>query len=131
LPDDHSSAPRRKRVGSAIAAHRCRSLRRRPAAEPVYALGYLVGSEAKPRARAGSEPHRTERLGVVIDPAARDAEKIRDLSGREHLPPYARALGLRRRRSKDLRQVAGERLDRLGREPDLRGAMGRAMADSG
>jgi hypothetical protein len=96
LPTDDSSAPRGKRVRSAIAAHRRRSPLIGPA--PVLptglakAFGYLVGIEAKARSTAAAEAARAQLVSVVVNPAASDAPPPRNLLGGDELGAGPRLL---------------------------------------
>jgi hypothetical protein len=119
LPTDHSSAPHGKRVGSAIAAHRRRSplitTGPAPRARLAEPFGHLVGIEAKTRAPAAAEAARPELVSVVIDPAAADAPRPRDLLGRDELGARLRRLARRQQLGETLRQ----RLDRFGIETKI------------
>ena len=116
MPTDDSSAPRGKRVSSAIAAHRHRSPLIGPApglpAGLAKAFGHLVGIEAKARSAAAAEAARTQLIGVVIDPAAPDAPPLRDLLGGDELGAGPRLLPRRQQLGEPKRQ----RLDRFGIE---------------
>jgi hypothetical protein len=116
LPTDDSSAPRRKRARSAIAAHRRRSALIGPGpvlpAGLAEAFGHLVGIEAKARPAAPAEAARTQLVGVVVDPAASDAPPPRDLLGGDELGAGSRLLPQRQQ----LGEATRQRLDRFGIE---------------
>jgi hypothetical protein len=116
LPTDDSSAPRGKRVRSAIAAHRRRSPLIGPGpvlpAGLAKAFGNLVRIEAKARPAAPAKAARAQLVSVVINPATSDAPPPRDLLGGDELGAGSRLLP----RRQQLGEPARQRLDRIGIE---------------
>src|SRR6185436_5732277 len=77
--------------------------------------GNLVGVEAQPGPAAGADPARAEALCVFVDPAPADPPALGDRLGGDQ--PALGRLGLPV--GQQLGRATGDRLDRVGVEPDL------------